>query len=467
MSDRVEPAGRARPARARWGKETELAIGNFPVSGRTMPIAIVHALAAIKAEAATVNRELGVAGVDGDTAAAITAAADEVAAGAWDDQFPLDVFQTGSGTSTNMNVNEVIAHLASSADRTVHPNDHVNASQSSNDTFPTAVAIAALLAVRDRLLPALDALHHSLAGVAERTRDVVKAARTHLMDAVPITLGAEFDAYASQVAESRERIVATLPRAGRVPLGGTAVGTGLNAPLDFGRRTIERLHRRTGLDLSVAPDRVAAQGSRDALVELSGQLRGLAVALLKIANDVRWMASGPATGLAEIRLPALQAGSSIMPGKVNPVMAEMLSQVCVQVMGNDAVVALAASQGTFELNTYQPVIAVNLLDAIELLAAAATLFARRCVDGIEADVERNRRHAESSPAIATALNPLLGYERVAQLVEQAIDTRRPLREVVAGSGDLDPATVDRLLDVDSMADPHGPRPSHPGSPPSG
>ena len=454
QSDTSQPS---RPDGARWGHETDHAIANFPVSGRRMPIAVIHALAAIKAEAARVNHELGVQGLDRDVATAIATAADSVAAGEWDEQFPLDVYQTGSGTSTNMNVNEVVASLASEAlGRAVHPNDHVNASQSSNDTFPTATTMAAVGAVRDQLVPAIDRLERSLTQVAARTVDVVKAARTHLMDAVPITLGAELTAYASQLAEARERLDSTLGRAGRVPLGGTAVGTGLNAPAEFGDRTIERLRERTGLDLTVAPNRTAAQGSRDGLVELSGQVRGLAVVLFKIANDIRWMASGPATGLAEIRLPELQAGSSIMPGKVNPVMAETLTQVCVQAMGNDAAVAFAASQGAFELNAYQPLIAVNVLDSISLLANATRLFAERCVDGIEADADRALRYARSSPAIATALNPLLGYERVAALVAEGVAAGRPIRDVVVERTGLDPAVVDHALDVHAMADPHRP-----------
>ena len=404
----------------RYGKQTELAIGNFPVSGEVVPLPVIRALARIKAEAAAVNAELGVEHVDADVAAAVAVAAGEIIDGRWDDQFVLDVFQTGSGTSTNMNVNEVIASLAGERlGRELHPNDHVNASQSSNDTFPTAVQLATAQELDGELIPALQTLSASLGGAAERFADVVKTGRTHLMDAVPITLGAEFDAYRAQVDEAIERLDALRPRLCRVPLGGTAVGTGLASPPEFGVRVVARLAERTGLPVTVAPSRVAAQGSRDALVEVSGQLRGLAAALMKIAADVRLMSSGPNTGLAEIRLPALQAGSSIMAGKVNPVMTEMMAQVCAQVMGNDVAVGIAGSQGILELNTYQPMIAANVLGSVRLLANAARLFATKCVDGIEADVERNLRYARMSPSISTALVPSLGYDAVAQLVKSS------------------------------------------------
>jgi fumarate hydratase class II len=446
----ADPTTRARDQL--WGKETTLAIANFPVSGRPLPIEVIHALAALKAEAAEVNVALGAPGVTAEVAAAISSAAGAVERGEHDDQFLIDVFQTGSGTSSNMNVNEVVARLASDATGLpVHPNDHVNAGQSSNDTFPTAVAIAALRAVTADLRPAVGALAGSLESAAERFEDVVKAGRTHLMDAVPVTLGAEFGGYAAQVRESIERLDDCAPRLGRVPLGGTAIGSGLNAHPEFGHRVVDRVAARWSIPLSVAPNRYAAQAARDSIVEASAQLRGLAMALMKIANDIRWMGSGPSAGLGEIRLPELQAGSSIMPGKVNPVMSEMLTQVCVQVFGNDAAIAFAGSQGAFELNTYQPVMAANLLESVRLLTAGCRLFAERCVDGIEADAERCRQLAEASPSIATALNAALGYDRVSTLVKQAVRERRSIIDVVVESGDLDRTTAERLVDVRQMA----------------
>jgi len=433
-----------------YGTQTTLAIGNFPVSGERVPLAVVRALALIKSEAAAVNLELGVAGIDEPLVEAIGIAAGQIIDGRWDDQFPLDVFQTGSGTSTNMNVNEVIAHLAGDqVGRAVHPNDDVNASQSSNDTFPTAVQLAVLEQLDVDLLPALGVLRGSLAGAAERFADVVKAGRTHLMDAVPITLGAELDAYRWQVDEAVERLEGTRVRLCRVPLGGTAVGTGLASPATFGERVVARIAARTSLPITVAPSRVAAQGSRDALVEVSGQLRGLAAALLKIAGDIRLMASGPATGLGEIRLPALQAGSSIMAGKVNPVMTEMLAQVCVQVFGNDVAVGFAGSQGILELNTFQPMMAANVLRSVHLLANAARLFATRCIDGMEADEERCLRNARSSPSISTALLPTLGYDAVAGLV--ALANERGTDMVEAASTVMPREDAERALDVRRMA----------------
>jgi fumarate hydratase class II len=441
-----------------WGKETTLAIDNFPVSGRPLPLAVIHALAAIKREAAVVNRDLAAPGVTPEVADAIVAAAAAVEAGEHDEQFPIDVFQTGSGTSSNMNVNEVVANLASqAAGSTIHPNDHVNAGQSSNDAFPTAVAIACLRALTTDLQPALELLAASLESASARFASVVKSGRTHLMDAVPVTLGAEFGSYAAQVREGMERLADCAPRLGRVPLGGTAVGSGLNAHPEFGERVVGRIAERWSIPLSVAPNRYAAQSSRDGLVEASAQLRGLAMALMKIANDVRLMASGPAAGLGEIRLPELQAGSSIMPGKVNPVMSEMLTQVCVQVFGNDAAVAFAGSQGAFELNTYQPVMAANVLDSLRLLTTACTLFAVRCTDGIEADEARCRQLAEASPAIATALNAALGYDRVSSLVKRAVAERRTIIDTVVESGAMEREDAARLLDVRKMAD--GGRPS--------
>ena len=435
-----------------WGRETGLAIDNFPISGQPLPLPVIHALAGIKAEAAAVNATITGSAVDARAAEAIVAAAARIEAGELDDQFPIDVFQTGSGTSTNMNVNEVIAGLAArDLGVTVHPNDHVNASQSSNDVFPTAVAVAALRLLGAELSPALHRLQDSLEAAAQRFAGVVKTGRTHLMDAVPITLGDEFGGYAAQLEEAAARIDDAGQRLGRVPLGGTAVGTGLNAPPEFAERVVAGLARRYGLALAVATNRFAAQGSRDAVVEMSAVLRGLAVALIKIANDVRWMASGPVAGLGELVLPALQAGSSIMPGKVNPVMSEMVTQVGAQVIGNDATIVFAGSQGSFELNTYQPVMAANLVASIRLLAHACEVFALRCVDGIEADAEHTRRLVEATPAVAAALNARLGYDRVRH-PRQAGSRRAPLaarrrhRRRRAAAAD-----VDELLDVARIA----------------
>ncbi len=445
------------PSQPLWGLQTELALANFDVSGTRLPIEVVHALAAIKADAAIIN---GADQVDEDIVrfAAIATAASSVESGEYNQHFMIDVFQTGSGTSTNMNVNEVIARLAADASGlTVHPNDHVNAGQSSNDAFPTAVTIAAVVQIQWSLLPAITQLTTSLDIAANRFANVVKAGRTHLMDAVPIFLGDEFDGYAAQLREASERLQTSLPRLGRVPLGGTAVGNGLNAPPEFGAAIVARIAERYGIDLSIAPSRFAAQASRDGLVEASSHLRGLAVALFKIANDIRMMASGPATGFAEIYLPELQAGSSIMPGKVNPVMCEMVTQVAVQVFGNDAAIAFAGSQGAFELNTYQPLIAANLLGSIRLLTRACTLFATRCVDGIEADVEHCAYYANATPALATRLNNVLGYDRVAALVKRSISEHRALIDVVIESGALNAEKAAELLDPSEVA--RGNRPS--------
>jgi fumarate hydratase class II len=386
--------------------------------------------------------------VDAAAAAAIAAAASEVADGAHDDQFPVDVFQTGSGTSTNMNANEVIATLAGERlGRAVHPNDEVNASQSSNDVFPSAIHVAAAVGVRHGLLPALGHLADTLEAQAEANATVVKAGRTHLMDATPVTLGQELGGYAAQVRQAAARLADALVRVGELPLGGTATGTGLNAPEGFARTVIARVAERCDVELFEAEDHFAAQGARDALVSLSGELRALAAALLKCANDLRWMASGPRTGLAEIRLPDLQPGSSIMPGKVNPVIPEAVSQVVAQVYGNDAVVAFAGSQGSFELNVYLPVMARNLLESIRLLTNVSTLFADRCVAGIEADVERCRTYAEATPQAATALNPILGYERVAALVKESAATGKSIRTLVVEQGLVPEDEVDQALDL--------------------
>jgi len=425
------------PADAHWGAQTQRAIENFPISGRAIHPELIHALALIKAEAARVNR------VD----ARIVEAAESVARGEHDDHFPIDTFQTGSGTSSNMNANEVIAHLAGEG---VHPNDHVNMSQSSNDVFPSAVHLAAALAITQQLLPAVTKLAKTLHKKQREFAKVVKSGRTHLMDATPVTLGQEFGGYASQVEEGIARLQDTLPRLCTLPLGGTAVGTGINAPKGFARKVIARLAERTGLPLREAKDHFAAQGARDALVETSGQLRALAVSLIKIANDLRWMGSGPRTGLAEIRLPDLQPGSSIMPGKVNPVIPEVVTQVGGQVIGNDVAVAFGGSQGNFELNVFVPLIARNLLESISLLASACDVFADKCVAGIEANVETLKRYAESSPSIGTALNPHIGYETAAEIIKESTRTGKSIRDIVKARKLMTDEEIDRALDVEAM-----------------
>ncbi|HUI49807.1 MAG TPA: class II fumarate hydratase [Acidimicrobiia bacterium] len=433
------------PAEALWGAQTQRAIENFPISGRPIHRSIIHALALVKAEAARVNV------LDRAMKEAVVSAAEDVASGAYDDQFPIDVFQTGSGTSSNMNANEVIAALASARlGAPVHPNDQVNMSQSSNDVFPTAVHVAAALAITEQLVPAIGRLAKSLRKKQRAFAHEVKSGRTHLMDATPVTLGQEFGGYAAQVEDGAARLADTMPRLCSLPLGGTAVGTGINAPKGFARRVIARLAKRTDLPLTEAKDHFAAQGARDALVETSGQLRTLAVSLLKIANDVRWMASGPRTGLGEIRVPDLQPGSSIMPGKVNPVMAEVVTQVCTQVVGNDAAVAFGGSQGNFELNVFVPVLARNLLESIDLLAHACTVFADKCVDGIEANTATLERYAEASPAIATALNPYLGYEATASIIKEANRTGKSVRAIVRARRLMSAEQLDRVLDVEAM-----------------
>src|SRR3954470_18766952 len=448
------------PAKALWRAQTQRAVENFPLSGITIDPALIWALAAIKGSAAKINGELGI--IDADVAAAIHDAAQEVARGAHNDQFPIDVYQTGSGTSSNMNANEVIASLASQRlGRNVHPNDHVNASQSSNDVFPSAIHIAATGAIVNTLMPALDHLAQSLERKAAEFADVVKSGRTHLMDATPVTLGQEFGVYAAQVRLGVERLQACLPRVGELPLGGTAVGTGINTPPQFAQRVIELLVEGSGgLSLREARDHFEAQGTRDALVEASGQLRTIAVGLYKVANDLRWMSSGPRAGLGEIHLPDLQPGSSIMPGKVNPVIAEALCQIVAQVVGNDATVAFGGAAGNFELNVMLPVIARNLLESISLLANVARLLADRCVDGIAADVERCRSYAESSPAIVTPLNRFIGYENAAKAAKKALAERITIRQAVidlgyVADGALTEEQLDEALDVLGMAYPHG------------
>ena len=440
------------PRAALWAAQTQRAVENFPISGRPVDPSLLRALLAVKAAAAQVNAELGVVSVE--VSEAISASVDELLAGADAElvtHFPVDVFQTGSGTSTNMNANEVLATLATRRlGERVHPNDEVNASQSSNDVFPTAIRVAALERTTAALLPGLGVLGVALRHASERFASVVKAGRTHLMDAVPITLGQEFGGYATAVEHGAARVRSALDRLGSLPLGGTAVGTGLNAPAGFAAATIDLLGQRLGLELSEVEDHFEAQGGQDVLVELSGALRVVAVSLNKVAADLRWMASGPATGLGEIRLPDLQPGSSIMPGKVNPVLPEATHQVVAQVIGNDAAVAFAGASGSFELNVMLPVMARNVLESVELLAAIAPLLAARCVDGLEADVEACRRHAESSPSLVTALVPLIGYEAAAEVAKLAVAERRTIREVVLERELATPEQLDAALDVLAM-----------------
>jgi fumarate hydratase, class II len=431
-----------------WGTETRKAVDNFPVSGRPIPVPVVRWLGRIKAAAARVNAELGL--LDPEVAERIAAAGDAVASGEHDDQFPVDVFQTGSGTSSNMNANEVIASLAGDD---AHPNDHVNMGQSSNDVFPSAVHLAALGEVTHDLLPAMDGLASALERKAEEFAEVVKAGRTHLMDAVPVTLGQEFGGYAAQLRLGAERVRGTLARVGQIPLGGTATGTGLNTHSEFAERVRRKLTEETGLEISEPLDRFEAQGNRDALVELSGALKVVAVSLNKIANDLALMGSGPRAGLGELSLPALQKGSSIMPGKVNPVIPEVAIQVAAQVIGNDIAITIGGSQGQFELNVRVPLIARNLLDSIKLLAAACRLLDTRCIQGIEADEEASRRHAEATLATATALNPHIGYDRATEIVLAAHESGRPLREVAREMGVSD-EILEQALDHRRMARPH-------------
>jgi fumarate hydratase class II len=437
------------PATAKWQAQTQRAVDNFPISGQCIERSLVRGLALLKRAAALENAGLGV--VQPEVADAIATAAAEVAEGKWDAEFPVDVFQTGSGTSSNMNMNEVLATLASERlGRLVHPNDEVNASQSSNDMFPSAIHVAATSEISTQLVPALAHLAEALREKSHQFADVVKAGRTHLMDATPVTLGQEMGGYAAAVEHGVERLAACLPRVGELPLGGTAVGTGLNAPPEFAPRVIARLAEELDLPLREARDHFEAQGSRDALVEASGAMRTIAVSLYKCATDLRWMGSGPRAGLAEIRIPDLQPGSSIMPGKVNPVIPEAVSQVVAQVIGNDACVAFAGAAGNFELNVMLPVMARNLLETVRLLANVARLFADRCIAGLEADAERCRTYALSSSAIVTALNPYIGYEKAAKVVKQALAEGKDLRTVVLENGLLSEAEVDRALDVEAM-----------------
>jgi len=443
------------PARALWRAQTQRAVENFPISGRGLERAQIRALGLVKAAAARVNGRLGV--LDEELAEAIAEAADKVAAGEVDDHFPVDVFQTGSGTSSNMNANEVIATLAARATGIdVHPNDHVNASQSSNDVFPTTIHLAATEALATDVVPALEHLAATLRRRAQDWADVVTAGRTHLMDAVPITLGQEAGGWATQVEYGVARVKDTLPRLAQLPIGGTAVGTGLNAPEGFAAGVVEELRAATGLDvLTEASDHIEAQSARDGLVEASGALRTVAVSLYKIANDIRWLGSGPRTGLAELHLPDLQPGSSIMPGKVNPVICEATMMVAAQVIGNDATVAFSGSQGNLQLNVMMPVMARNLLESARLLANSARLLADKVIAGAEADVARTREYAESSPSIVTPLNRYLGYEEAASIAKQSLKERKTIRQVVIERGHvpgkLTEEQLDAALDVLAMA----------------
>jgi fumarate hydratase class II len=442
------------PAKALWRAQTQRAVENFPISFRGLERTQIRALGLLKAACAQVNKDLGK--LSAEKADAIIAAAGEIADGLHDDQFPIDVFQTGSGTSSNMNTNEVIASICARNGVTVHPNDDVNMSQSSNDTFPTATHIAATEAAVRHLIPGLEVLHDALAEKSREWRTVVKSGRTHLMDAVPVTLGQEFGGYARQVEAGIERVRACLPRLGELAIGGTAVGTGLNAPDGFGAKVVEVLVAQTGIaELRTAKDSFEAQAARDGLVEASGQLKTIAVSLTKIANDIRWMGSGPLTGLAELHLPDLQPGSSIMPGKVNPVLPEAVTQVAAQVIGNDAAVTWGGGNGAFELNVYIPMMARNVLESFTLLANVSRLFADRCIKGLVADEERLRTLAESSPSIVTPLNSAIGYEEAAAVAKEALKQKKTIRQTVIDRGligdKLSEEELDKRLDVLAMA----------------
>ena len=444
------------PAKALYRAQTQRAVENFPISGQGLEPAHVHALAQVKKAAARANKELGV--LDGAIADAIVAAADSVIAGEHDDQFPVDTYQTGSGTSSNMNMNEVLATLASTDELPVHPNDHVNCSQSSNDVFPTSVHVAVTQGVVEHLLPSLAHLAEALEDKAEAWKNVVKSGRTHLVDATPVTLGQEFGGYAAAVRYGIERIEAALPRTAEVPQGGTAVGTGINTPVGFPQKVIANLAEQTSLPLTEARNHFEAQSARDGLVEMSGALRTIAVSVTKICNDLRWMGSGPNTGLGEIAIPDLQPGSSIMPGKVNPVIPEAVLMVCAKVVGNDAAIAWGGAQGAFELNVQIPLMGTSLLESIRLLANAATVLADKTVDGLTANEEKARFYAEASPSIVTPLNKLIGYESAAKIAKHAVAERISVREAVIAlgfveRGELTEEQLDAALDVLSMTAP--------------
>jgi len=433
------------PRKTLYGGETKKAVDNFPISGETVPVSVIHWLGRIKGAAARANADLGK--LDRKVADAIAAAADAVAAGEYDDQFPIDVFQTGSGTSTNTNANEVIAALAGDA---AHPNDHVNMGQSSNDVFPSAVHLAALDRATNQLLPALKQLERSLTRKSKRFDNLVKSGRTHLMDAVPVTLGQEFAGYAAQARLGQERVVAALVHVRQIPLGGTATGTGLNTHPKFAERVRRDLGRQTKFKIEAPADPFEAQGSRDALVELSGALKVVAVSLTKIAQDLALMGSGPRAGIGEIYLPELQKGSSIMPGKVNPVIPEVVLQVAAQVIGNDTAITVGGMQGQFELNVRIPLMARNLLQSIDLLSAASVVFAEKCVDGIEPNREGLKRSAESTLAVATALNEHIGYDKGTTIVQKASESGRTLRDVALEEG-VDDELFDRVIDLRRIA----------------
>ena len=447
------------PAGAYYGAQTARAVENFPISNLRFPRSFIRALGLIKKHAALTSQELG--GLKPELAAAIVQAAQEVADGKWDGEFVLDIFQTGSGTSTNMNANEVIANRASEllggkrGGKLVHPNDHVNRGQSSNDVIPTAIHLAALEAMERRLIPALAGLQEALQRKAEEFHGVLKIGRTHLQDATPIRLGQEFGGYASQIQHGLARLRAAESDLGELALGGTAVGTGINTHPEFARRTIARLAAEMNLGLREAADHFEAQGGRDAMVEASGMLKTLAVSLIKIANDIRLLGSGPRLGLGELKLPATQPGSSIMPGKINPMMCEMVLQVCAQVLGNDAAVTFAGSFGNFELNVMMPVMAHNLLQSIELLATACDVFARRCVAGLEADQEKCRGNLELSLSNCTVLAPVIGYDKAAKIAKVAFETNRTVRQVALEISGLDKARLDDLLDPAKQTAPGG------------
>ena len=432
-----------------WGGETDKAVANFPVSGEPIPASVAHWLGRIKAAAARANADLGL--LDAEKAGRIAAAGDRIAAGEFDDQFPIDVFQTGSGTSSNMNANEVIASLAGDD---VHANDHVNMGQSSNDVFPSAVHLAALDRAVNDLLPSMETLARSLEAKAAEFDDVIKSGRTHWMDAVPVTLGQEFAGYAAQVRQGIARVQDALPRLGQIPLGGTAVGTGMNTHAEFAAKVRDLLHAETSLPVAGPADPFESQAARDGLVELSGALKVVAVSYTKIANDLRFLGSGPRAGLSEIFLPELQKGSSIMPGKVNPVIPEVVTQVSAQVIGNDAAITIGGMNGHFELNVYIPLMARNLLQSIGLLASASRLFAEKCVDGIEANREQCESYAELTLSAATALNPFIGYDKASEIVKTAAASGRSLREVALEAG-VEESVLDEALDYHAMAKPHG------------
>ncbi|MCS7223858.1 MAG: class II fumarate hydratase [Armatimonadetes bacterium] len=446
------------PSWALWGAQTQRALENFPISGLRFPRSFIRALGLVKKTAAQVNAQLGL--LDEKKATVIAQAAQEVADGQWDDHFPLDIFQTGSGTSTNMNANEVIANRAcellggTRGDKSlIHPNDDVNLGQSSNDVIPSCIHIAAALSIKEELLPALSRLKQSLAEKAEAFADIVKTGRTHLMDAMPVTLGQEFSGYEAQVDQCQQRIEATMQRLCQLAIGGTAVGTGINSHPEFGKRVAEALARETGLPFQETINHFAAQAAMETAVEVSGALKTLAVALYKIANDLRWMNSGPQAGLAEIRLPALQPGSSIMPGKVNPVIPEAVMMVAMQVFGADVTITAAVASGNFELNVALPVIAHNLLQSIHILSTVSTVFAEKCIDGIVANREHMERVAGQNPILATALTPFIGYDKVAEVVKTALSEGKTIREVVRERNLLPEDQLDAVLEVRRLTEP--------------